>query len=191
MDLTSCFIKIFVTRESVSLFNSKEIWYIGASNYQNLGVTLVVNEIDMLDINYCVHNPGYHTYYDTNRWKIWDPHRRPQARHEIDYLEHTRWILKNIRTHSLTWFRSNLTNVYEERTWESFINKLDTKISNLPLNDTRVFTFPLNLRLDYKSISSLYAPSHCSSFLAFYGLLDFSEPYIVIHNFLLLFYSNL
>ena len=56
-----------------------------------------------------------------------DPHRRPQARHEIDYLEHTRRILKYIRkTHNLTWFGPNLAYVYRERTWESFINKVDT-----------------------------------------------------------------
>jgi len=57
------------------------------------------------DTNYCVHNPGYHTYYDTNSWEIRDIHRWSQARYEIDYLEHTRWILKNIigRTHNLMW----------------------------------------------------------------------------------------
>jgi len=52
--------------------------------------TICCDEIDMLDTNYCVHNPWYHTYYDTNSWAIRDPHRRPQARHEIDSLEHTR-----------------------------------------------------------------------------------------------------
>ena len=31
---------------------------------------------------------------------------------------------------------------------ESFINKLDTKRSNLPLDDAKVFTFPLNLCQD-------------------------------------------
>ena len=94
-----------------------------------------------------------------------DPHRRPQARHEIDYLEHTRRILKDIRrrTHNLTWFGPNLAYVHGEKTWESFTNKLDTKRYNLPLDDTRVFTFHLNLRLNYKSIPSLYTPSPCSS----------------------------
>jgi len=43
------------------------------------------------------------------------------------------------------------------------INKLDTKRSKLPLDDARVFTFPLNLRVDYKSIPSFYASSLCSS----------------------------
>ena len=80
-----------------------------------------------------------------------DPHRRPQARHEIDYLEHTRWILIDIRTHNLTWFGPNLAYVHRERTWESFINKLDTKRFNLSLDNTSV-----NLWLDYKSIPSLY-----------------------------------
>jgi len=32
-------------------------------------IPFVVNEIDMLDTNYCVHNSGYHTYYDTNNWE--------------------------------------------------------------------------------------------------------------------------
>ena len=41
--------------------------------------------------------------------------------------------------------------------------KLDTKISNPPLDLTRVFTFPLNIDLDYKSISSFYTLSSCSS----------------------------
>ena len=123
------------------------------------------DRIDMLDTNYCVHNPGYHTYYDTNSWEIRDPHRRPQARHKIDYLEHTRWILKNIwrRTHNLTWFDPNLAYIHRERTWERFINKLDTKRSNFPLDDTRAFAFPLNLRLDYKIIPSLYTLLPCSS----------------------------
>ena len=95
-----------------------------------------------------------------------DPNRQPQARHKIDYLEHTRWILKDIRrkTHNLTWFDSNLTCVHRERIWESFVNKLYTKRSNLPLDDTRVFTFSLNLCLNYKSIPSFYASS---PFLAF------------------------
>ena len=58
--------------------------------------------------------------------KYGEPHRRPQASHEIDYIVHTRWILKDIRrrTHNLTWFNPNLTYVYGERTWESFINNL-------------------------------------------------------------------
>jgi len=98
-----------------------------------------------------------------------DIHRRPQAHHKIDYLERTRWILKDIKrkTHNLTWFDSKLANVHEERTWESFIYKLDTKISNISLNDTRVFTFLLSLYLDYKSLPSLYASSPFSIFLTF------------------------
>jgi len=54
------------------------------------------------------------------------PHWWPQARHEIGYLKHTRWILKHIwrRTHNLMWFDPNLTYIYKERTWESFIKKL-------------------------------------------------------------------
>jgi len=94
-----------------------------------------------------------------------DPHWRSQARHEIYYLEHTGWIFKDIRRriHNLTWFYPNLTYIHGERTWESFINKLDTKSFNLPLDNTRVFTFSLNLRLYYKSMPSLYAPSPWSS----------------------------
>ena len=93
-----------------------------------------------------------------------NPHWWPQARHEIDYLEHTRWILKDTRrTHNLTWFDPNLIYVHKERTWESFINKLDAKRFNLPLDDTRVFTFPLNLYPDYKNVSFLYASSPYSS----------------------------
>ena len=30
-----------------------------------------------------------------------DPHRRSQARHEIDFFERTRWILKDIRKHTI------------------------------------------------------------------------------------------
>ena len=79
----------------------------------------------------------------------------------------------------------------EEVIWESFINKLDTKRSNLPLDNTRVFTFSLNLHLDYKSIPSLYAIHLAPLFLGFLGPLGFLRPYIVIHhNFLLLFYST-
>ena len=46
-----------------------------------------------------------------------DPHRWPQARHEIEYLEHTRWILKDSRkrTHNLTWLAPNLAYVHGER----------------------------------------------------------------------------
>jgi len=44
-----------------------------------------------------------------------------------------------------------------------FINKLDMNRSNFPLDLIRVFTFLLNLDLDYKSIPSLYAPSPFSS----------------------------
>ena len=109
-----------------------------------------------------------------------DPHRRHQARHEIDYLERTRCILKDTRrrTHSLTWFGSNLTYVHVERTWESFflINLIKRDLTFL-LIPHEYFAFLLNLHLDYKSIPSLYAPSLCSSlswlfraFLAFYGL---------------------
>ena len=73
-----------------------------------------------------------------------DPYWRSQACHEIDYLEHTKWILKDIRRkHNLTWFSPNLAYVNGERTWKSFINKLDTNSSNIPLNDTRVIYFLL------------------------------------------------
>jgi len=128
-------------------------------------IPFVVTELICSDTNCCVHNPGYHIYYDTNSWEIRDLHRWPQARHKIDYLEHTRWRLKDIRrrTHNLTWVGPNLAYVHGERIWENFINKLDTKKSNIPLDDTRVFTFPLNLRLDYKNIPSLFTPSPCSS----------------------------
>ena len=92
-------------------------------------------------------------------------HWQPQARHKIDYLKHTRWIIKDTwrRTHNLMWFGPNLAYVLGERTWESFINKLDIKRSNISLDDTRIFAFPLNLRLNYKNIPSLYAHSPCSS----------------------------
>ena len=107
-----------------------------------------------------------------------DPHRRPQARHEIDYLEHTRWILKDIRrrTYNLTWFGPNLAHVHEERTWEGFINKLDTKKSSPLLDDTRVFIFSLNLRLDCESISSLYALSPYSSLSWLFRALHYYSP---------------
>jgi len=131
------------------------------TRYNLLWCTQCCDEIDMLDINYGVHNSGYHTYYDTNSWEIWEPHRRPQARHEIDYLEHTRWILKNIRrrTHNLTWLGPNSAYVHGERLERDLLINLVQK----DLTYTRVFAFPLNLRRDYKSISSLYAPSPCFS----------------------------
>jgi len=49
--------------------------------------------------------------------KYGDPHRRPQAHHEIDCLEHIRWILKDIRrrTHILLWFGLNLAYVHGKR----------------------------------------------------------------------------
>ena len=127
--------------------------------------------------NCCVHNPGYHTYLIPIVGRYEDPHRRPQAYHEIDYFEHTRWILKDIRRriHNLTWFGPNLAYVHGKRTWESFINKLDTKRSNLLL-DTRIFTIPLNLCLDYKSIPSLYALSPFSSLSWFFRALHCCSP---------------
>ena len=74
-----------------------------------------------------------------------------------------------------------MTYIHGEGTWESFINKLDVKRSNLPLDATKVFTFILSLDLDYKIFSSLYAPSHCSYFLAslvfFTFFCVFSVPY--------------
>ena len=97
-----------------------------------------------------------------------DPHQQLQARHEIDYLEHTRWILKDTRgTHNLTWFDSNLAYFHGERTWESFINELDTKRSNLPLDDTRVFIFPFNLFKLQEYIFSLCIFTLLLSFLTF------------------------
>jgi len=145
------------------------------TNYSFAYTCIVVTKLICFDTNSCVHNPGYHSYYYTNSWEIRDPHRRPQARHEIDYLEHTRWILKDIRrrTHNLTWFNPNLAYVHRERTWENFINKLDTKRSNIPLDDTRVFTFFLNLCLDYKSIHFFYALSPYSPSWLFSAFLAF------------------
>ena len=45
-------------------------------------------------------------------------HRRPKTRHEINYLEHTRWILKDTirRTYNLIWFCPNLDYVHGEKT---------------------------------------------------------------------------
>ena len=129
-------------------------------------IPFVVTKLIYSYTNYCVHNLGYHTYYDINSWEIRDRHRRPQACHEIDYVKHTRWILKDIRrrTYNLTRFDPNLTYVHVERTWKRFINKLDTKRFNFPYHhDIRVFIFPLNLRIDYKSIPFLHAPSPYSS----------------------------
>ena len=114
-----------------------------------------------------------------------------KTRHEIDYLEHTRWLLKDTRrrTHNLTWFGSDLAYVREKRTWERFINKLDTKWSNFPLNTTRVFTFPLNLCLDYKNILFSMNLHFAHLFLSFLGPLGLFGLYIIHHNFLLLFCS--
>jgi len=149
---------LFNPRTSGSCFNTNTSLRSFAFQLQLDPVSSVVTKLICSDTNCSVYNLGYHTYYDTNSWEIRDPHCRPQARHEIDHLEHTRWILKDIRrTNNLTWFGSNLAYVHEERTWESFMNKVDTNRSNFPLDDTRVFTFPLNLRLNYKSI-----PSPCS-----------------------------
>ena len=105
------------------------------------------------------------------------------------YLEHTRWILKVIRrrTHNLTWYGSNLAYVHGERTWKSFINNLDKKRSNLPLDDTRVFTFPLSLPLDNKSIHSFYPPSPCSSLSWLFRALHCYTPHL---SFVLLLYLN-
>jgi len=136
-----------------------------------------VTKLIYSDINYCVHNLGYHTYLIPIVRRY---HRQPQARYEIDYLEHTRWILKDIRrrTHNLKWFYPYLTYVHGERTWESFINKLDTKRSNLPLDDTRVFIFSLNLLLEYKSIPSLCEPSPCSSLFWLFRALHCCLPQV-------------
>ena len=68
----------------------------------------------------------------------------------------------------LTWFGPNLAYVHGERTWESFINKLDTERSNFLLHATRVFIFYLNLELDYKSFFSLRTFNLLLSFLAFF-----------------------
>ena len=62
--------------------------------------------------------------------------------------------------------------VHGKRTWEIFINRLGTKKSNLFLDATRVFTFHLNLALNYKSITfSLCTFNLFLSFLASSGLL--------------------
>ena len=103
-----------------------------------------------------------------------DPHRWPQACHEIDYFKHTRWILKDIRrrAHNLTWFGPNLTYVHGERTWESFINRLHTKRYNFSFDATRVFTLHLNLTLNYKSFTFFLCTFNLLlSFLASSGLL--------------------
>jgi len=117
------------------------------------------------DTNCCVHNSKYHTYYDINCWEIrksllttsstpWD--RLPRT-HKMNIKRYKK------KTHNLTWFGPNFAYVHGERIWERFINKIDTKRSNIPLDATRVFTFFLNLDLNYKSIQSLYVPSSCSS----------------------------
>jgi len=105
------------------------------------------------------------------------------------YLERTRWILKVIRrrTHNLTWYGSNLAYVYGERTWKSFINNLNKKRSNLLRDDTRVFTFPLSLPLNYKSIHSFYAPSPCSSLSWLFRALHCYTPHL---SFVLLLHLN-
>ena len=128
-------------------------------------ILFVVTKLICSGSNCCVHNRDTILTMISKVGRYEDLHWRSQTRHEIDYLEHTRWILKDIRrrTHNLTWFSSILTYVYEERTWESFINKFYTKRSNLPLDATRVFIFLLNLRLDYKNIPSIYAFSPCFS----------------------------
>jgi len=69
----------------------------------------------------------------------------------------------NKQHEDLIWFGPNMAYVHEEKTWENFINKLDTKKSILPLDLTRVFIFPFNIGLNYKIISSFYAPSPYSS----------------------------
>ena len=160
----------FHPRAHAHIFSNTYIDYI----FTNL--LTVVTEIDILQSNCCVHNPGYHTYYYTNSWEIRDPHRRPQARHEIDYLKHTRWILTNTRTHNLTWFGPNLAYVHGERTWESLIDKLDSKRSNLLLDDTRVFTFPLNLYPRLQEYPSLYAPSSCFFLSWLFRALHYCSP---------------
>ena len=59
--------------------------------------------------------------------------------------------------------------VHRERTWESFINKLNIKRSNLSLDAIRVFTFFLNLDVDYKSIYLISMHLYLASlFLGFF-----------------------
>ena len=71
---------------------------------------------------------------------------------------------------------------------ESLINKLDTKRSNIHLDDTRVFTFSLNICLDYKSIPSLYARSPYSSLSWLFRTLHCYSPQL---SFTLLLHLNL
>ena len=73
-----------------------------------------------------------------------------------------------------------MTDVHDERTWENFINKLDIKRSNFLFDATRVFTFLLNLDLDYKSIIL----SLCTFTLLLSFLASFWSPG-VLHLFLL------
>ena len=56
-----------------------------------------VTKLIYSDTNCCVHNSDTILTMIPIVRKYRDPHRRPQARHGIDYLEHTRWILKDIR----------------------------------------------------------------------------------------------
>ena len=77
--------------------------------------------------------------------------------------------------------RSNLAYVHGERTCEGFINKLDTKRSNISLDLTRVFIFFLDLDLIYKSIPSLYVPSLYSS-LSWLLLISFSWDFLLVRD---------
>jgi len=161
-----------LSSSSLSLRQTPSTWHLllhleHSSLEQTLSalIPFVVNVIDILWYNCCMHNPGYHTYYDTNSWEI---RRFPLTTLSTPWDQLSRAYKMNIKRlrrtiHNLTWFGPNLAYVHEERIWESFINKLDTKRSNLPLDDTRVFTFPLNVCPIYKSIPSLYAPSLYSS----------------------------
>ena len=117
----------------------------------------VVTKLIYSDTNCCVHNSRYHTYYNTNSWEIWGSppttsstlwDRLPRARK----MNIKRYKKKNTQFNVV---RPKLSLYPRGETWESCINKLGTKRSNIPLDDTRVFAFLLNLCLDYKNIPSL------------------------------------
>ena len=75
-----------------------------------------------------------------------------------------------------------MTYVHGERTWESFINKFDTKRSNISLDAIRVFTFFLNIDLNYKSITLSLCTFTLLLFLGFLGVLHFFVLYLLPYN---------
>ena len=73
--------------------------------------------------------------------------------------------------------RPNLAYVHRERIWKSFINKLDIKRSNFPLDPTKVFTFSLNIDLEE------YTFSLCTLTLLLPFLVSYDLFYLrLIHN---------